>query len=58
MGLKRQDSTPKLLFHLWAMGGLEAVQDIAQIERGLQEREQGHCRYRQLAKEFYEIRTC
>ncbi len=36
MGFKRQDSTPKLLFRLWAMGGLEAVQDIAQRERGLQ----------------------
>ncbi|MFP4104159.1 GDP-mannose 4,6-dehydratase [Coleofasciculus sp.] len=31
-GLVRQDNTPKLLYRLWATGGLEAVQDIGQIK--------------------------
>ncbi len=32
MGLKRSEGTPKLLHRLWVTGGLEAVQDIAQME--------------------------
>jgi CDP-paratose 2-epimerase len=32
MGFKRSDSTPKLLYRLWATDGLEAVQDIAEME--------------------------
>ncbi|MFE1745346.1 NAD-dependent epimerase/dehydratase family protein [Coleofasciculus sp. H7-2] len=31
MGFKRPDGTPKLLFRLWATGGIEAVQDIESL---------------------------
>ncbi len=33
-GLKRTDNTPKLLFRLWASGGLQSVREVAQIESG------------------------
>lgn len=33
-GLKRTDDTSKLLFRLWAKGGLQAVRDIAQFKPG------------------------
>ncbi|MEQ9667625.1 GDP-mannose 4,6-dehydratase [Coleofasciculus sp. G2-EDA-02] len=32
MGLVRQDHTPKLLYRLWATGGLESVQDMGQLK--------------------------
>ncbi|MFP5270376.1 GDP-mannose 4,6-dehydratase [Coleofasciculus sp.] len=31
-GLVRQDHTPKLLYRLWATGGLESVQDMGQLK--------------------------
>lgn len=36
MGFKRSDGTQKLLYRLWSTDGIEAVRDIAQMEKGLQ----------------------
>jgi CDP-paratose 2-epimerase len=41
-GLKRVDGTPKLLFHLWSEGGLEAVREGARSD--LRNRTNGHHR--------------